>query len=98
MKLLMSISSRLSKPRYEKERTMDNHELSELDIRYVSGVQAFMSDDGENVIAVSWVDCPVLKKKHITMRTAASVQVAERFCRDLMKILGIKEAEWKKDV
>ena len=33
----------------------------------------------------------MMKTKRITMRTAASRETAERFCRDLMKLLGIQE-------
>ena len=62
-----------------------------MEIKYISGIQPFMDEDGQTVLAVSWVECPMMKTKRITMRTAASRETAERFCRDLMKLLGIQE-------
>jgi hypothetical protein len=62
-----------------------------MEIKYISGIQPFMDEDGETVLAVSWVECPMMKTKRITMRTAASRDTAEHFCRDLMKLLGIQE-------
>ena len=62
-----------------------------MEVKYISGIQPFMDEEGETVLAVSWVECPMMKTKHITMRTAASRETAERFCRDLMKLLGIQE-------
>ena len=64
-----------------KEPAMSEDEIME--IKYISGIQPFMD--------VSWVECPMMKTKRITMRTAASRETAERFCRDLMKLLGIQE-------
>ena len=72
---------------------MENQDIEQIDIRYISDAQCFMDEDGETVIAVSWVECPILKKKHITLRTAASRETAERFCRRLMDLLGIQEKE-----
>ena len=62
-----------------------------MEVKYISGIQPFMDEEGETVLAVSWVECPMMKTKRITMRTAASRETAERFCRDLMKLLGIQE-------
>ena len=62
-----------------------------MEVKYISGIQPFMDEEGETVLAVSWVECPMMKTKHITMRAAASRETAERFCRDLMKLLGIQE-------
>ena len=53
-----------------------------MEIKYISGIQPFMDEDGETVLAVSWVECPMMKTKRITMRSAASRETAERFCRD----------------
>ena len=61
------------------------------EVRYVSGVQVSSSDDGETIFAVSWVECPALHTKRISMRAAASRETAERLCRDLMELLGIKD-------
>ncbi|HEX2448273.1 MAG TPA: hypothetical protein VHK26_08820 [Methyloceanibacter sp.] len=61
------------------------------EVRYISGVQVSMTDDGETVFAVSWVECPVLHTKRISMRAAASRETAERLCHDLMELLGIRE-------
>jgi hypothetical protein len=72
-----------------KEAAMSEDEIME--VKYVSGIQPFMDEEGETVLAVSWVECPMMKTKRITMRTAASRETAERFCRDLMKLLGIQE-------
>jgi hypothetical protein len=72
-----------------KEPGMSEEEIME--VKYISGIQAFMDEEGETVLAVSWVECPMMKTKRITMRTAASRETAERFCRDLMKLLGIQE-------
>ena len=72
-----------------KEPAMSKDEIME--VKYISGIQPFMDEEGETVLAVSWVECPMMKTKHITMRTAASRETAERFCRDLMKLLGIQE-------
>jgi hypothetical protein len=67
-------------------------EMGVIDVQFVSGAQVFMDEDGETVISVAWVECPVLKKKHITLRAAASRETAERYCRDMMQLLGITEA------
>ena len=72
-----------------KEPAMSEDEIME--VKYISGIQPFMDEEGETVLAVSWVECPMMKTKRITMRTAASRETAERFCRDLMKLLGIQE-------
>jgi hypothetical protein len=61
-----------------------------MEIKYISGIQPFMDEDGETVLAVSWVECPMMKTKRITMRTAASRETADP-CGDLMKLLGIQE-------
>jgi hypothetical protein len=42
-----------------------------MEVKYVSGIQPFMDEEGETVLAVSWVECPMMKTKRITMRTAA---------------------------
>ena len=71
------------------EPAMSEHGIME--VKYISGIQPFMDEEGETVLAVSWVECPMMNTKRITMRTAASRETAERFCRDLMKLLGIQE-------
>jgi hypothetical protein len=52
-----------------KEAAMSEDEIME--VKYVSGIQPFMDEEGETVLAVAWVECPMMKTKRITMRTAA---------------------------
>jgi hypothetical protein len=68
-----------------------NTETDFFEVRYISGVQVSITDDGETIFAVSWVECPVLHTKRISMRAAASRETAERLCHDLMELLGIRE-------
>ena len=48
-----------------------------MEVKYISGIQPFMDEEGETVLAVSWVECPMMKTKRITMRTAASRETAQ---------------------
>ena len=38
-----------------------------MEVKYISGIQPFMDEEGETVLAVSWVECPMMKTKRITM-------------------------------
>ena len=51
-----------------------------MEVKYVSGIQPFMDEEGETVLAVSWVECPMMKTKRITMRTAASMSAKCHVC------------------
>jgi hypothetical protein len=64
-----------------------------IDIHYINDAEISVDKDGETVFAVSWVECPVLRQKRIVMRTAASLETAERICRKLMDALGIQGKE-----
>lgn len=66
-------------------------EIDKIDIHYITDAEITMERDGDTVFSVSWVECPILHKKRIVMRTAATIETAERICRKLMATLGIKE-------
>ena len=48
-----------------KEPATSEDEIME--VKYISGIQPFMDEEGETVPAVSWVECPMMKTKRITM-------------------------------
>jgi hypothetical protein len=64
-----------------------------VECEYVSGADCYLTEDGQTVVTVAWISCPILSERRVTLRAAASRAAAEKYCRELMRVLGIKEGD-----
>jgi len=66
-----------------------------IECEYLTGANCYLSEDGQSVITIGWVSCPIVSQRRITLRAAASRSSGEEYCRELMKVLDIKEEKHK---
>jgi hypothetical protein len=64
-----------------------------IEINFVTGTKSYLSDDGQTVTSIGWYLCPGMSEKRMSARIVGSRSNAERHCRQLMRLLGIKEAD-----
>jgi hypothetical protein len=58
-----------------------------------SGADCYLSEDGQTVVTIAWISCPILSERRVTLRAASSRAAAEKYCRELMRVLGIREGD-----
>jgi hypothetical protein len=64
-----------------------------VECEYVSGADCYLSEDGQTVVTIAWISCPILSERRVTLRAASSRAAAEKYCRELMRVLGIREGD-----
>ena len=64
---------------------------SPIEIKYVSGTQVYLDEDGQVIISVGYTEVPGSHQMRIVGSFAATTSVAETYCRQLMNVLGMKE-------
>jgi len=64
-----------------------------VECEYVSGADCYLSEDGQTVITIAWISCPIVSQRRVTLRAASSRAAAEKYCREMMRVLGIKEGD-----
>jgi hypothetical protein len=64
-----------------------------IEMSYLSGSKSYLSDDGQTVTSIGWSVCPAMGERRLAVRAVGSRSTAERHCRQLMRLLGIKEAD-----
>jgi hypothetical protein len=61
-----------------------------IDCLYVDGAEQRLSDDGSVLISVCWINCPIVDERRVALRVALPRGEAEKCCRSLMTLLGIR--------